>query len=278
MIRNEHRPPPGPLPLAAVIFDWAGTVVDFGSCAPVIAFVEAFRQCGVEITAAQARGPMGMAKRAHIAAILETPEVARRWRDAHQRDAADADIDRIYEIFLASQAQVIGQHSDVIPGVLEAVADCRRRGLKIGSSTGYTRALMAIVVPQAQRQGFAPDVWLCADDIRAGRPAPWLIYENARRLGVFPSASIVKVDDTLVGIAAGLNAGVWTVGVAESGNLMGLTAAELHELDEAERTGRLEKIYDQFRDAGVHYIINTVADLPAALDDIAARLAHGERP
>ena len=47
----------------AVIFDWAGTVVDFGSRAPAGAFVEVFRRHGVAISIAEARGPMGSEKR-----------------------------------------------------------------------------------------------------------------------------------------------------------------------------------------------------------------------
>ena len=55
----------------AVIFDWAGTVVDYGSLAPMGAFVETFAEFGVAITIDEARGPMGMAKRPHIAALTE---------------------------------------------------------------------------------------------------------------------------------------------------------------------------------------------------------------
>src|ERR1700693_6390833 len=60
----------------AVIFDWAGTVIDYGSLAPMGAFVETFAEFGVEIGIDEARGPMGMAKRPHIAALTELPRVA----------------------------------------------------------------------------------------------------------------------------------------------------------------------------------------------------------
>ena len=72
-------------PLKAVILDWAGTVVDYGSCAPAGVFVEVFARHAVPITMQQARAPMGSEKRAHIAAVAAMPEVAEAWRrDRHQ--------------------------------------------------------------------------------------------------------------------------------------------------------------------------------------------------
>ena len=50
----------------AVIFDWAGTLVDFGSIAPVIALSELFAKHGVSLTADEVRAPMGLLKRDHI--------------------------------------------------------------------------------------------------------------------------------------------------------------------------------------------------------------------
>ena len=69
---------------------------------------------------------------------------------------------------------------------------------------------MDVVVPIASASGYSPEVVLCAEDAPQGRPAPWLIFECARRLNVFPLNHIIKVDDTIVGIQAGLNAGTWT--------------------------------------------------------------------
>src|SRR6201995_5788694 len=79
----------------AVIFDWAGTVVDYGSLAPMGAFVETFEQFGVSITIDEARGPMGMAKRPHIAALMALPRVAQAWADKYGHAPGEADIDAV---------------------------------------------------------------------------------------------------------------------------------------------------------------------------------------
>ncbi len=265
-------------PLKALVLDWAGTTVDYGSRAPAAAFVETFAQHGVEISIEEAREPMGRAKRDHIRAITEMPRVTSRWRAAHGGPCTDEDIDALYADFLPRQLRCIEQYSDVIPGVPEAIGRCRERGLKIGSSTGYTAEIMEVVVARARSQGFSPDAILCASDIAEGRPAPWLIFENARRLGVYPMAAIAKVDDTVAGIEAGLNAGTWTIGVARTGNGVGLSEAELKGRSAAERTELIEKARGRLRRAGSHYVVDSVSEILPVLDAIDERLAAGHAP
>jgi len=89
----------------AVIFDWAGTVVDYGSLAPMGAFVETFAEFGVAISIDEARGPMGMAKRPHIAALTALPRVAEAWKQKHGHAPTDNDIDALYEVFVPKPAK-----------------------------------------------------------------------------------------------------------------------------------------------------------------------------
>ncbi|MDR3632976.1 MAG: phosphonoacetaldehyde hydrolase [Isosphaeraceae bacterium] len=263
---------PPPARLQAVIFDWAGTTVDHGSNAPASAFVALFERHGVALTQAEARGPMGLSKRDHIAALFALPRVADAWLARHGRPPDESDIDRLYVDFLPIQKAALVRHNEVIAGVPALVAECRRRGLKIGTTTGYTRELMEIVAPAARAGGFAPDVIVCADDVPRGRPAPWMIFRAAEQLDVFPMTSLVTVDDTLVGIEAGRNAGTWTVAVTRTGNSLGLSAAEVEQLDRAELKARLATAASQFQRDGAHYVIETVADLVPVLDEIVKRL------
>jgi phosphonoacetaldehyde hydrolase len=256
-------------PFAAILFDWAGTTVDYGSRAPTQVFLEIFRRRGIEITVAEARGPMGRAKHEHIAEVLQLPRVAQRWREVHQRDARDADVQAMYAEFLPLQREILSAGSHVIPGIVEAVNSLRQCGLKIGSSTGYTRELMAVVAPQAAVEGYAPDVLICSDDVTAGRPAPWMNFLAAERLGVYPMSKVVVVDDTPVGIAAGRNAGAWTIGVSQTGNALGLSKDEVQALPKVELESRLADIEQSYLTAGAHLVIPSVADLPRQLDRLA---------
>ncbi|MET1114357.1 MAG: phosphonoacetaldehyde hydrolase [Comamonas sp.] len=264
--------------LSAVVFDWAGTILDFGSCAPMGAFVRLFQQFGVEISIEQARGPMGVAKWDHIKALSLLPEVAQQWQRQHGRPFSDADIDHLYEVFTPMNAAVVADFADFIPGALETVAALRARGLKIGSTTGYNRPIMDIVTPIAAAAGYQPDNLVCAGDLSAGRPAPLMMYRCFAELGVWWPATVVKVDDTEVGIEEGLHAGTWTVGVAVSGNAMGLQLHEWQALPAAEQQTRREAAAAKLRAAGAHYVIDSVADLLPVLDDIGEKLARGTKP
>jgi phosphonoacetaldehyde hydrolase len=264
--------------LRAVIFDLAGTVVDYGSCAPAAAFVAVFKNFDVEITTDNAREPMGRAKRDHIAEILKMPSVVQAWHSAHGTVPDESHVEKIYERFLPIQSDCLKNNSRLIPGTTETVAACRSRGLKIGASTGYDRALMQIVEPLVRGQGFEPDCMLCADDVEVGRPAPWMCLENARRMDVHPMAAIVKVDDTPVGIQAGRNAGMWSVGISKSGNLVGFNAEDVQSVEPTELQRRVETAEETLFAAGAHYVIDTIAELPEVLDDLQSRLVAGEGP
>jgi phosphonoacetaldehyde hydrolase len=264
--------------LRAVIFDWAGTTVDFGSRAPMGAFVEIFARFGVTISIAQARGPMGLPKRDHIAALMGEADIAARWMKAHGAPAGEADIDAVYQQFIPLNASVVADYADLIPGLLPVVAALRGAGLKIGSTTGYTRDIMARLTPVAAKAGCQPDNLVCAGDLIAGRPTPLMMYRCFADLGVYPPWRVVKVDDTAPGIAEAVAAGAWAIGVTLSGNGCGLTREELAALSPEEREAIRARVAAELVGAGAHATIDTVADLAPALTAIGARIGEGERP
>ena len=264
--------------LKAVVFDWAGTMIDFGSCAPVEALIAAFAQEGIDLAAEDARHDMGRAKRDHVAAALKRPRVLEAWTLAKGVAPGAADIDRIYTALEPLMTVAAARHTQLVPGALAALADARARGLKVGSNTGYTRSMMAAILNAAAAQGYVPDAVVCAGETAEGRPTPLMMWKLWAELGIHPASACVKVDDAEVGIGEGLAAGCWTVGIAASGNSVGLSFAEYNDLAEAERRARVAVASQVLADAGAHYVVDTVADLPGVLDAIEARLAAGELP
>ncbi len=265
-------------PVKAVILDWAGTIVDHGSIAPVMAFIETFRLRGVGISLQEARMPMGMPKCEHIRAITKMPMVAALWKSVHGRPPSEADVLAMYEDFIPLQVKVLADYADPIPGAVETIAKLRERGIKIGSTTGYNRRMMDVLAPAAARHGIQPDSIVCVDDVPAGRPEPWMALRSAMELRAYPPALVVKVGDTVPDIEEGLNAGMWTVAVALTGNELGLSAAELAALSPDEVETRRERAHLRLADAGAHYVIDGIWSLPQVLDDIEERLADGELP
>lgn len=264
--------------LKAVILDWAGTTVDFGSFAPTAVFLRLFEERGVAITPADARSGMGLMKKDHLRTILARPAVAAAWEAKHGTPASEADINSLFEDFVPMQTAVVKDFAEPIPGCLEAIGEIRERGIKIGSTTGYIRSMMDVLMPVAAEKGYAPDSIVCPDEVPNGRPFPWMVYQNMMNLNIFPVEAVVKVGDTLIDIEEGLNAGTWTVGLSQTGNLMGLTEAEFNNLSDEERVSALEKVEEQLYRTGAHYVIEGIWDLPIVLEEIEDRLANGERP
>lgn len=266
-------------PLQAVILDWAGTVVDFGSFAPTQVLIDAFAGFDIEVTMEEARVPMGLAKWDHIQALGRLPTVAARWQARFGRAMQTEDVDALYARFMPLQLERVGQYSALIPGALECIAQLRSHGLKIGTCSGYPRQVMDRLLPIADAAGYQPDCTVAADDLPAGgRPGPWMALENVVRLGISDVAACVKVDDTVPGIAEGLAAGMWTVGLSASGNEVGLTHAQWQALSEGERKARRLPAAEKLYQAGAHYVIDSIAELPAVIARIEERLAAGERP
>ena len=264
--------------LKAVIFDWAGTTVDFGCFAPTGVFIEVFRQKGIEITMEEARGPMGMHKRDHIRIITQYPRIVQEWIKKHERPCNEDDIEEMFTNFIPLQLSVIEKHSAIIPELPEALKVIRAMDMKIGSTTGYNNEMMELLTAAAAKQGYIADSVVCATDVPAGRPAPWMAFKNAENLGIYPMQALVKIGDTISDIKEGINAGMWSVGVVNSSNEMGLTLNEINLLEITDLAQFQQKIRADYFDAGADYVIDSLAEIEELIILINERLALGDKP
>jgi phosphonoacetaldehyde hydrolase len=268
-----------PKRIELVVFDWAGTTVDHGCFAPVAPFVEALAVFDVPITLEQARAPMGLGKRDHLRAILQTPEVSQSWHARHDRAWTEDDVDAAYhQHFVPRQLESVRRHSQILSGLLDTVVWLRNRDIRIGTTTGYFKEAAELCYEEAAAQGYMPDCNVSPGDVSTGRPAPWMIFRIMETLNIYPPAAVVKIGDTVPDIAEGINAGVWSVGVSRTGSEVALTAEELAALPAAEQRARIDRAAKTLFDAGAHAVIESIADVPSLIPQIEARLAAGERP
>jgi len=265
-------------PVQAVVLDWAGTAVDYGSVGPVAVFVEVFANRGVDVSWAEARRPMGLMKRDHIVSMCQDPDVLAKWLAAKGAHPAEEDIDAMYVQTEKLMVACIAKHSDPIPGLLDAIAVLRDMGVKIGSCTGYTGPMMDVLVPEAAKKGYKPDSIVCSTDVPRGRPYPYMCYKTAINLEVYPMEAMVKIGDSISDVQEGLNAGMWTIGLTKSGNEMGLTLDEIAALPKEEVERRIADNAARFKAAGAHYTAESIAECPAIIREINERLADGETP
>lgn len=248
----------------AVIFDWAGTTVDFGCFAPVQAFTEVFREFGVEPTMEEVRKPMGMLKIEHIRTMLAMDRIAGLWEEVYGRPSEESDVQKMYQVYESKLMSVLDQFTDVKPYVLDAVHELRANGIKIGSTTGYTDKMMEIVTKGAKLGGYEPDTWASPDAVHSkGRPYPYMVFKNMEALGVMSVKNVVKVGDTVSDILEGKNAGVKSIGVIEGSSEMGLSQDEYLALDKEEKECLCKNVEKTFLEAGADAVILNMSQLPA---------------
>ena len=253
-----------------VIFDWAGTTVDYGCFAPVQAFMETFKAAGVEPTMEETRAPMGMLKIDHIRTMLHMDRIEKEWIRIHGAAPTEDDVQKLYEPYEEKLLSILHNFADPKPGVLDAIAELRAMGIKIGSTTGYNDKMMAIVAPQAAENGYAPDAMITPDTVGGkGRPYPYMVFANMMELGAANVDEVVKVGDTISDIKEGLAAGVFSVAVIEGSSEMGLTQEEFEALSVEEQDAACAKVEATFYAAGAHAVIRTMAELPALVRQLS---------
>lgn len=255
--------------IEAVIFDWAGTTVDYGCFAPVQAFKGAFNAYGLKPTNDQIREPMGKLKIDHIKTMLEMSSINQEFIKRYNRDFNDNDVNNIYELFEKSLMSQIVNHTKIKPYVLETVTKLKELGIKIGSTTGYTDMMMEPVLKSAKEQGYQPDCWYSPDATNHfGRPYPYMIFKNMIELHISSVKNVIKVGDTISDIQEGVNAGVIVVGVIEGSSTLGLNEEEFNALTPKERNRAIERVKEAYLDAGADYVINNLSELIALIQEV----------
>lgn len=264
--------------LEAVIFDWAGTTVDFGSLAPVRAIMELFARERVPINDADARRDMGIFKKDHIRRVLDAPHVEAAWLSQYGKPPTETDVEDLFAKFIPLQLEVLEEHSRLILSAGHIAQNLKSRGLRIASTTGYTRPMLEVLLASAAEQGYRPEISLCPDDTGGGRPLPWMCLRIALEFQLSSTAAAAKVGDAISDIEEALNAGMWAVGVAGTGNEIGLSAEDFAALPESERDFRLARARERLQVAGAHYVVDSVAAIEPVIERIDERLSAGERP
>ena len=252
-----------------VILDWAGTTVDYGSFAPVDAFITAFKSVGLSPTLEETREPMGLAKKTHIELMMKGERLSAMWKEISGREYSMEDIEDIYRNFESALFKGLSIFTDPLPGVLDTVDKLRSMGMSIGSTTGYTKAMMDVVVPEAKKKGYSPDCMICPDDTGGtGRPAPYMLWQNVEKLGIPSINEVIKVGDTAADMQEGRNAGCLSVGVIKGSSMLGLSEGELLKHSDSKREKLFSQVKRKYKKAGADYVIEDITVLPELIKSI----------
>ncbi|MFC7392693.1 phosphonoacetaldehyde hydrolase [Scopulibacillus cellulosilyticus] len=260
----------------AIFMDWAGTMIDYGCFSPVDVFIEVFRKKGIEVTLEEARKPMGLMKWDHIQVMCQMDRIANLWKEKYGKFPDDKDVDDLYADFEPMLMSILPKYSTPVPGAVELVERLKKMGLKIGSTTGFTLEMMDIVAPEAKKHGYVPDSIVTSSEMPAGRPYPWMIYQNAINLGICPLSHTIKVGDSISDIKEGRNAGAWTVGVIKGSNELGMTEQEVNQCDPDILADKMEAVEKRFKEAGADYVIESIGKLDEIIPKVDLRISQLE--
>ena len=188
--------------VSLVVFDLAGTTIE-NSSHVAEAFAETLARTGVEVAMRDIAAVRGASKREAIARLIPAgPDHARR-------SAAG------YATFTELLRRAYAEHGvRPIAGAERTMRALRARGIRVALNTGFDRQVAQPLLDALQWDAATIDATVFGDDVRAGRPAPFLIFRAMELTGVFPVHEVVNVGDTTLDLQAGYNAGVkWNVGV-----------------------------------------------------------------
>lgn len=248
-----------------VIFDWTGVVADFGAHGPAESLVRALAMRGMAVPMDEARAVADLSERDQPRALLGQYHLRVRWQQLHRRDWTDDDLTAIARDMTTLRRQSAGRHTGLSPGLRECVIALRERQVQIGLTINACRDAAALCLGAARSEGLLLKATACADDVPAGRPAPWMVFRVMERAGVYPPGDVARIAGSLTGIVEGINAGCRVGAVLASSALMGLTAAQFDALPDDERQRRLGSVRRQFLDAGAEFTADTLDQLPDAV-------------
>lgn len=264
--------------IEAVIFDWAGTLIDFGCLATIVSLIHVFKEKSINLDFFQARGPMGLSKIDHIRELICLPDIIDQWSYLHGTTPGEKEVEEIYACLKPTLVEQAPLFANSVPGARELLRDLRSMGILTGSTTGYVKPIMDAMMPVLREQDIVPYSVVCSDEVPAGRPAPFMIYQNAINMDTYPIWKMVKVGDTSADILEGLNAGMWTVGVTRSGIEVGLSPDEIDVLGSVNVGQKIDQAAIKLRNAGAHFIVQGIWDLLPILEIIEKQMEKGVLP
>lgn len=260
--------------IKAVIFDWAGTIIDFGCIAPAQVFIEVFKKNEIILSMHEARIPMGLAKKDHVRELFRIDTIQKQWIAEYGRTPSETDVEEIYTELEPALAAIVKDFCQPVPGAIELINSLKSQGIKVGTTTGYVEDIMNNILPHTSAAGLLPDSMVSSSEVSAGRPAPWMIYLNCEIMNVYPLRQMVKIGDTVADIQEGKNAGVWTIGLTKSGNELGLSPEEVEQADPVWLMEQIALAGKKLLNAGADYVAEGVWDCVPILEEIDRKIGE----
>lgn len=263
--------------LKGLILDVAGTFIDFGSMAPTDALLNSFSKFGLKLTNEEVRYGMGLLKIDHTNAIFSQQSVIKKWLKVYKRPVEAKDIQDVYAQIEIELKSIVKNYCEPINGIYELKEYAKNNNIKIGTTTGYTQEMMDIIIPELTEKNLIMDTMVNPSMVQAGRPHPWMIYENMKNMGIYPTYDMIKIGDTFADIDEGRNAGMWVIALT-TGNELGITFEKYLKLEEPLLNKKNKDIKNKFLEYGAHYVCDGIWDVIPTIQLIKNKISNNEYP
>lgn len=260
-------------PIKTVIFDLEGTIIDKGCMAPVEAITKLFsnyrydlNKNGYELTKNDIR------KNLHINRVEYITSIAKII-------SKDINIKELLENYNKIQEEHFDEYNNIIEGSHTLFGKLREENINIGAiSPSYDDRLSTLIGTRLIRKNLIPDR-LITNIEEFELPSPALIYKCLNQLDTYPLQSVVKVDDTPIGIKEGLNAGCWTIGVSKWSSLCNYQSKfEIENMSELERNKRERIARKELLKSGAHFVVSDLSYVFDVIQLINNKLRNNEQP
>lgn len=255
--------------IEAIVLDWAGTTVDYGSRAPIIAFKNAFAHFGIDLSEETIRQDVGLDKLTHVRQILQIPEIANSWETRQPTIPLTKATAEIYAQFQIEINKVLVETAQLKPGMTDLIKFANTHHIRLATTTGYTQVMLNQILPLAAQQGYTPTYNITSEQTNhVGRPKPDMVALAMQKMHISDPSHVIKVGDTVNDILEGKNAGTISIGVVDGGNLIGLPKQAFDQLNIEQRDHYRAKAAAILKEAGADEIINNIADLIPLIESI----------
>ena len=251
----------------ACIFDLGGTIVDRYSITPLKSLIETFKLYNINIRNDLIFKDMGINKRIHIGNILEDKYIFQKWFQEYKRNPDYNDVLKLYTIFKTIQMEK-SHKIDIIPETYNTFEFLKNDNIKIGTTTGFDKKNADIIGKVLNTNLCKVDNIVSSTCVEKSRPHSDMIYKNMRDLDVSNPKTMIKIDDTNIGIKEGKNAGLWTVGVARWSTYMNVLPENINNMNDVVIGERLEKSKEKLKQSEPDFIIETLDELPNIIETI----------
>ena len=245
------------------VFDLGGTIVDKYSLSPFLSLKNAFKQNGIHINNSLLFKDMGKNKFDHINLILNDKYVSRNWLLKHGSYPGIKECEHVFSQFNEIQLKQGLKDIRILPETKQCFDLLGGNNILTAATTGFNKDITMKIKDKLTEKDIYIHKYVSSTCLnKPSRPFPHMINHIMDELNVGEPNSVIKIDDTDVGIKEGMNAGCITVGVAKwSINMKMKTYEEAYILTEEEYNERLKYSRFSLNEAGADYVIDSLTEL-----------------